>query len=88
MTLGVEREVKITTIELSSYGGLRPCLSTPCKWPDDGSFPYNTPVSHTNRVLYRKQQHANNITEKPRASGSNHLLNQSPEPSQKETVWR
>jgi hypothetical protein len=64
-------------IELGSYGGLRPCLCTPCEWPDDGSFSYNTPVSHTNCVLYRKQQHTNNITEQPRDSG-NH---QSPPPS-------
>jgi hypothetical protein len=55
-------------IDLVSYGDLRPCLCTPCEWPDDGSFSYNTPVFHTNCVLYRKQQHTNNITKQLRDS--------------------
>jgi hypothetical protein len=68
-------------IELLSYGCLRPCLCTPCEWPDDGSFSYNTPVFHTNCVLYRKQQHTNNITEQSRDSGNHQSPPPSPSPS-------
>jgi hypothetical protein len=61
-------------IELVSYGGLRPCLCTLCEWLDDGSVSYSTRVFYTNHVLYRTQQHINNITKQPRASGNNYLL--------------
>jgi len=65
------------TIELLNYGGLRPCLCTPCGWPDDGSFSSNLPVSHTNCVLSR-------ISSTQTTFLNNHVISgnhQSPPPS-------
>jgi hypothetical protein len=67
------------TIELLNYGGLRPCLCTPCGWPDNGSFSSNLPVSHTNCVLSR-------INSTQTTFLNNHVISgnhQSPPPSQR-----